>query len=313
MTPNIPLVSVIIPTYNGAKHILKTLDSVRNQTMSSWELNIVIDGSQDDTFAVLEQDNCFKDPRIRIFQTINKGVSAARNFGIEQSNGKFLAFLDHDDIWHNRKLELQSEFLIANPDIDACLTWFLIAKLSNQALGYSSLLVNHKDFNSLMKGWLSFKQFGGLVSSSLVFRRSENALRFDENISSNADLEFILRYSQQKRIEIIPTPTVIYSNSTAGMHFQPSSMTEFIRVSHTFPVESFQVSRSRMIAAAYAHKTLFLLHKKNFHEVLAPLVSLWRMKKIHFLLITPYFIARKRLLSWLQFLNQRNKIRKLWN
>lgn len=96
-------VSVVIPTFNSAKVIRKTLDSVLRQTCPAEEILVLDDGSQDETVSVLES---YK-PRITVLQQANRGVAAARNVLCEKAGGNFIAFLDHDDLWHPRYLEVQ--------------------------------------------------------------------------------------------------------------------------------------------------------------------------------------------------------------
>ena len=90
------LVSIIMPAFNSAGYICESIDSVLAQTYAEWELWVVDDGSTDNTAEVVKK---FKDRRIHyVKQATNKGVAAARNSGIEKSQGRFLAFLDSDDI-----------------------------------------------------------------------------------------------------------------------------------------------------------------------------------------------------------------------
>ena len=98
-----PIVSIIIPTFNRSNLISRSVKSVLNQTMVDFELIIVDDGSKDNTDKII---GSFKDERIRYFkQEINKGQNAALNFGVVKSNGKYVAFLDSDDEWMPEFLE----------------------------------------------------------------------------------------------------------------------------------------------------------------------------------------------------------------
>ncbi len=99
-----PLISIVIPTYNHAKFLKEAMGSVINQTYSNWEAIIVNNYSDDDTVAVVES---FNDPRFRLINFHNNGVIAAsRNKAISESKGDWLAFLDSDDIWYPKKLEV---------------------------------------------------------------------------------------------------------------------------------------------------------------------------------------------------------------
>lgn len=108
-----PLVSVIIPTYNRAALACRAVDSVLQQTYSNLEILVVDDGSTDDTTAAMEQYG----DRIRYSRRVNAGVNAARNLGIKQSRGEYIAFLDSDDLWAPYKIDLQVRLLRVITDV----------------------------------------------------------------------------------------------------------------------------------------------------------------------------------------------------
>ncbi len=100
-----PLVSVIIPTYNRAHLLGRAIQSVLDQTFEDYELIVVDDASTDDTEEIV---NAFSDPRLRyVRHGENRGAPAARNTGIQVSNGAYVGFLDSDDAWHPEKLDRQ--------------------------------------------------------------------------------------------------------------------------------------------------------------------------------------------------------------
>jgi glycosyltransferase involved in cell wall biosynthesis len=101
-----PLTSVIIPAYNAEPFIERTLRSALRQTHSNLEVIVVDDGSTDRTRAIAEAASV-SDDRVRIISVPNGGVANARNIGIAEANGEFVAFLDADDLWHPTKIELQ--------------------------------------------------------------------------------------------------------------------------------------------------------------------------------------------------------------
>jgi glycosyltransferase involved in cell wall biosynthesis len=111
-----PRVSVVIPVYHRGANIKPTLDSALSQDLPPDEVEIIVDddGSTDDTFAFLEA-NYGDNARVRLFSIPNRGVAGARNFGLEQARGEFIAFLDHDDLWLPSKLRLQREALEREP------------------------------------------------------------------------------------------------------------------------------------------------------------------------------------------------------
>lgn len=111
---NPPLVSVIIPTFNRAETILRAVDSVLSQAYPALELIVVDDGSEDETPALLRP---LADAGLIILLTRpNRGVSAARNTGLERAGGQLVAFLDSDDEWLPGKIEAQVNFFAQNPN-----------------------------------------------------------------------------------------------------------------------------------------------------------------------------------------------------
>ena len=111
-----PLVSIIIPVFNGESLIGKAIESVKHQTVSDIELIVIDDGSTDNSFGeAVKAAAPF--PRSILRQTSNMGVSAARNYGMSLATGKYLAFLDADDFWLPRKLEIQLRIPEERPGI----------------------------------------------------------------------------------------------------------------------------------------------------------------------------------------------------
>lgn len=103
-----PLVSVITPCYNSAAYLSDCIESVMSQTFDDWEMLIVDDCSTDDSARIIKE-YMLRDSRIKYFRTEkpSRGPSIPRNIGIKQSRGKYIAFLDSDDVWLPNKLEIQ--------------------------------------------------------------------------------------------------------------------------------------------------------------------------------------------------------------
>lgn len=108
---NLPLVSVIVPCYNMERFIAYTIESVQRQTYPHWELLIVDDTSTDRTAEIVQQ-HCAQDERIHfVVKPKHSGIADTRNQCIKMAKGRFLAFLDADDMWHPEKLEKQLQFM----------------------------------------------------------------------------------------------------------------------------------------------------------------------------------------------------------
>jgi glycosyltransferase involved in cell wall biosynthesis len=108
------LVSVVIPTYNGQRYILATLDSVLAQKHRPLEILVVDDGSTDSTKEIVRDYA----PEVRLIEQERRGHPAARNVGIRAATGEFLGFVDHDDLWSPDKLERQLASFSRNPELD---------------------------------------------------------------------------------------------------------------------------------------------------------------------------------------------------
>lgn len=111
----VDLVSVVLPTYNRANYLVDAIESVLNQTYRQVELIVIDDGSTDNTSEVVAP--FLNDGRMRYVEQKNSGAASARNHGIALSAGRFVAFIDSDDVWEKDKLEIQLSIMNALPDV----------------------------------------------------------------------------------------------------------------------------------------------------------------------------------------------------
>lgn len=160
-----PLVSVVVPTYNISHYLIGAIKSVLAQTYENWELIIIDDGSIDDTRAVVQ---AFPDKRIRYFHQENKGLAATRNRGMAQARGKYIAFLDADDIFLPKKLEKHVAYLENHPECDFSYDEILFFRDEKPGKFYK-VMINH------LSGFLKeeFIRIAGhcIGPSSAFFRR----------------------------------------------------------------------------------------------------------------------------------------------
>lgn len=143
------LVSIITPTYNCAKFIGRTIDSVLAQTYQSWEMIIVDDRSKDNTKAIVEE-YMKKDPRIKYhLLDKNSGAAVARTTAMKLAQGTYMAFLDSDDIWMPDKLERQIKWMNDNGHSFSCTAYEQIDE-KNNILGKTIRTIKKTDYNRLL-------------------------------------------------------------------------------------------------------------------------------------------------------------------
>lgn len=175
-----PLVSVLIPTYNRPEMLRLTLDSVLNQTFSDFEVIVVDDGTPSGE----NEGICKAFQKVQYFKIANSGgPSKPRNYGIQKANGKYVAFLDDDDLWLPQKLEKQVEVLENHPEFGLVHTpCFVIDATGNQTV---EIIGKHKN-SDLKHGDVSLKMIGRftLMTSSVLIRKDI----FNEVGYFNADM-----------------------------------------------------------------------------------------------------------------------------
>jgi glycosyltransferase involved in cell wall biosynthesis len=198
-----PLVSIIIPAYNKADLTLRTVDSVLRQTYQPLEILVVDDGSQDNTRQKLERY-----PGIRYFYKENGGACSARNFGIKQSRGEFLGFLDCDDLYYEEKVAKSVAFLQANPDVGFVHT---AASFIDRA---DHVVDEYSHPQSKKGGHITSRLILGnfICNSTAIIRRDilNEAGFFDESIFMPADWDLWLRLSEKARVGYLDTPLSKY-------------------------------------------------------------------------------------------------------
>lgn len=195
---NTDLVSVIIPTYNRAHLIKRSVESVLNQTYKNLELIIVDDGSTDNTKEVIDS---FNDKRIVYVKQENQGACAARNKGIDTAKGKYVAFQDSDDVWHLDKLKIQVQKLKEkNADIVFC-KMFLFGNLIKRVIP-----------KNLKEGLLQKDTLPLGISTGTILGKREVFFnnKFDTSIPRLQDFELALRIQKKHSIYCIDKPLINY-------------------------------------------------------------------------------------------------------
>lgn len=204
-------VSVILPTYNRAKIIQKSIESVLNQTVKDIELIIVDDGSNDNTKEVISE---IKDSRIKyILLEKNGGVSNARNIGMQNATGEWIAFEDSDDIWHPEKLQKQLEYA---KDHTKCEVIYCAYSITVSGVNY---VVPSRNYKRNLKGYI-YKDLllkNTIGAPTLMFKRkilNEN-IRFCSELKSLEDWDFALLISKNREVGFV-SEVLVNAGTTGG-------------------------------------------------------------------------------------------------
>lgn len=189
-----PAVSIILPAYNASKYISETILSIISQTLSDWELIVVNDGSTDDTSAIVAK---FSDPRIIVIEQDNKGVSYSRNVGLSSARGDYITFIDADDTFPEKSLELRVNFLKVNQDVHIVGGWVRIMNSSLTTLKHSKT----PNYRGMFLPRLLALDDQIIASICYMIRRDSLRLeRFDEEMTHCEDILFWISVASQNNI-----------------------------------------------------------------------------------------------------------------
>ena len=199
-----PRVSVVIPAYNAAAHIAEALASLRAQTCKEMEVIVVDDGSVDRTAEIVVQGF----PEVRCIRQANGGASSARNRGVQEARGEWVAFLDADDAWHPDKLRAQLALMQRHPEVRLCRTLGSETPLTDVATlpdGRDGLPA-HELFTSLAPTLMN-----PYFTTSTVMVRRDAFLAvggFDTSLKIAEDIDLYLRI-------LLEAPTVLLLKAVA--------------------------------------------------------------------------------------------------
>ncbi len=219
-TNNQPLVSIIIPAYNAELYIAETINSIVFQTHSNWELIIVNDGSKDKTEGIIQ--SFLKDKRIQYHYQENAGVSVARNNGYHFSSGKYVAFLDADDLWVPHRLKKMLEKFQQEASLGLVHSYMQIINENSE---------RQQEFHKGKEGHLleSLLLWNGCnipAPSSILVKREvlERVGGFDKDLSTAADQEFFFRVANSYKVGMCKEVLGLYRVHGNNMHQNVSNM-----------------------------------------------------------------------------------------
>jgi glycosyltransferase involved in cell wall biosynthesis len=208
-----PKVSVVVPSYNAMTYLPETLESVLKQTFTDFEVLIVNDGSSDH---IVQWASQVTDPRVRLISQENRGLPEARNTGIAEAQGEYIAFLDADDLWEPTKLEKQVRRLENDLAVGLVYTWTALVDQSGKPT--SRVFVSHLEGNVWEKIVVNDMISNG---SSAMVRRScfETVGVFDPNLTSAEDRDMWTRIAARYPFAVVKEPLTLYRQ-------HPNSMTK---------------------------------------------------------------------------------------
>lgn len=195
-----PLVSVIMPAYNGEKYIEKAINSIMRQTYSNWELIIIEDGSSDNTLEIARR---YQNEKIKVYvNEKNKGIAFSTNYGITHSEGKYIALLDDDDIATPKRLALQVDFLEQNTDIDILGGRSIYIDSTGKFLGIDAEPLHNPN---LIKAYLLFYNEKFSNCTAMIRREfiEKNMLYYEEGCLGMQDFKFYIESSKLGKMTAI--------------------------------------------------------------------------------------------------------------
>jgi glycosyltransferase involved in cell wall biosynthesis len=250
-----PKVSVVIPAYNAMTYLPKTLDSVLQQTFTDFELLIVNDGSTDE---IASWFTTVKDDRVRLISQANQGLPGARNTGIKEAQGEYIAFLDADDLWAPTKLEQQVQCLDAKPEVGLVYAWTLLIDRHGNSTGtVTAAQAEGNVWEKLLLG-----DVVGSGSAAMV-RRScfDRVGLFDRELTSIEDCDMWVRIAADYPFAVIKEVLVYYRQHSASMSrdYDKMAQNSRLKIEKKFARVPFGLLYLR--PRAYGHAFLWLAWK----------------------------------------------------
>ena len=193
-----PKVTVLMPVYNGEKHLNDAVNSILNQTFKNFEFIIINDASTDGTYEILKS---FSDPRIRIYTNKNNmGIAKSLNFGIKMSKGEYLARQDSDDTSTPKRLNKQVYFLDTHPDYAIVGSFARVLNEYSEELRVRKRPTEDADIRQYLK------TDNCIIHGSVMIRMSSllNVGLYDESMDKSQDYELWLRLSKKYKLTNIP-------------------------------------------------------------------------------------------------------------
>ena len=270
-----PKVSIIIPAYNAESTIRCTIESIQKQTFSDFELIVINDGSTDRTAEIIRG---IKDSRIKLLCYKNGGLPVARNRGIQNATGEYIAFLDADDLWTKDKLEKQLAVLEANPE--AGVAYSMTCYIDRQ--GNFLYNCNPVSFEGDVLEELLLTNFLHNGSNPLIRQQAIKAIgKFDSSLKSSEDWDYYLKLAARYTFVVVPEYQILYRKTSTNMSSNVERMkqTSYIVLERAYQnaPQNLQYLRSKSFSILHLYcAELYLHHSKiNPQEIDKVGSNLW--------------------------------------
>ena len=214
-----PLISVVIPVYNGEKTIIDTLTGVLKQTYSNFEVIIVDDGSDHPVESFIKP--LMENHRIRIFRTERSNANIARNYGIRESRGEYIAMLDADDYWLENHLQ-DCLALLQESGADGLYgSLFLNRSLPVDIQGFPIFHARELRDGESMVDYLLTTGLGAQTSTLFATARSMKDILWHPELIDHQDYDFVVRFCKKYKMTVKKEPTVVYYLSSGrATHYE---------------------------------------------------------------------------------------------
>lgn len=214
MVKNSALVSVIIPTYNRSKTVIRSINSILCQTYSNIELIIVDDGSDDNTYELV---SAVQDERIMYIRNIkNVGVAQARNIGVKFSKGDYIAFNDSDDVWKQDKLEKQLKFLCNNQNYHLCYCSYVLHK-EDKLIEFPNKSIEKYKMSGNIYEYLLERNWIGTPTIVISRKAFLDVCGFNKKLRALDDWEIVIKVSRLYQIKFLDDVLVDAYYSSNGI------------------------------------------------------------------------------------------------
>lgn len=248
-----PLISVIIPVFNGEKTIKETIESVLRQTFTDFEIIVINDGCQDLTVKIVSS---IQDSRIHVYSYSNAGLAASRNRGIAHATGEYLAFIDADDMWTSDKLEAQLSALKVNPDAAVAYSWTDYIDEFSQFLRRGSHITANGDIHPHLLVIDFLENGSNPLIRKQVFSEVGN---FDESLTAAEDWDLLLRLASRYHFVCVASPQILYrisgNSMSANVLQQEAETLKVIERAFNQAPDALQYLKKQSLANLYKYLT----------------------------------------------------------